>query len=151
MRSGSGKTVVFELAMLRFFSSELLRAGKDQLKPSLARTVHEQQEQLDAMGDGDEVDMTGGAASALSSSIMMQKKKWQPKKAIYIAPLKSDNKLQEIAACLPACLPSTSFVRALTLIMSLCGLMLHYSRCCFFRALCTGLIKPAILQLDTCR
>ena len=99
---GSGKTVVFELALLRFFSSELLHQGKDQLKPSRARAVREQQEQLDAIGDGDEIDMTASA----SAPTMMQKKKWQPKKAIYIAPLKSGNMLQ-LAGCLPACLPSS--------------------------------------------
>ena len=93
--------MVFELALLRFFSSELLHAGKDQLKPSLARAVREQQEQLDAIGDGDEIDMTASA----SAPTMMQKKKWQPKKAIYIAPLKSANLKQP--RCLAACRPSS--------------------------------------------
>jgi len=104
LRIGSGKTVVFELALLRFFSSELLHQGKDQLKPSLARAVREQQEQLDAIGDGDEIDMTASA----SAPTLMQKKKWQPKKAIYIAPLKSGH-VQHLAACLSACLLSSLY------------------------------------------
>jgi hypothetical protein len=99
--------VVFELALLQYFSPDLLdqRSEQQRLNRTSVRAVEAQQRALDAeaqqrrtldaeLEDDDEGDMAEGegataAAASASMPMLKSKNKFAPRKALYIAPLKS--------------------------------------------------------------
>ena len=93
--SGSGKTVVFEFALLQFFEPDLLdsRFEGTRLKPIRERLISQAQEQVE-----EEVEREMSAAGEYSGEsdstapapfIHVQKQKFAKRKALYMAPLKS--------------------------------------------------------------
>jgi hypothetical protein len=95
---------VFELALLQYFSPDLLdqRSSSEQqrLNRTSVRAVEAQKRALDAEdpeleeeNEGDMAEGAGAAAAAAAASasmpMMKSKNKFAPRKALYIAPLKS--------------------------------------------------------------